>query len=99
MSERLTDEQIRKLRDAAELTMEECNLVLNLPSGFDRDQWRAKVSRATATAVTLSEEERGALEWTRLELASLHTPHRTSDHDAYLRAIAVLDRLLGGGVK
>jgi len=48
----ITDEQIRKLRSEMECLgdedkparriVQECNLALNLPRGFDRDMWRAR---------------------------------------------------------
>jgi hypothetical protein len=51
MKRTITDKQIRQLRDEmarlgdedkpARRLVQECNLALNLPRGFDRDMWRA----------------------------------------------------------
>lgn len=46
-AETITDEQINRIRDLALATgdgrlVQECNLALDLPTGFDREQWRAK---------------------------------------------------------
>ncbi len=45
----ITDEQINRIRDLALATgdkrlVQKCNLALDLPTGFDRDQWRAHIA-------------------------------------------------------
>ena len=49
-AENITDEQINRLRDLALVTgntilVQECNLALGLPTGFDRDMWRARCAQ------------------------------------------------------
>lgn len=68
-AENITDEQIEELRremrrlggagKEARRTVEECNLALNLPRGFDRDQWRARIARILNTRTHLASAGEG----------------------------------------
>lgn len=54
MGKWVTDEDINRLRDKALATgnrklVEECNLALSLPAGFDREMWRQHCAAIIAT--------------------------------------------------